>query len=56
VHTLIEALDAASKEFATRRMNRAIARALEGKKIDDVSGSMSVTAAPSCEHTHSGGE
>jgi molecular chaperone HscA len=34
---LIEALDASSKEFATRRMNRAIGRALEGRKVDDVS-------------------
>jgi molecular chaperone HscA len=40
IHSLIEALDVASKEFATRRMNRAIARAIEGKKVDDVSGSM----------------
>jgi molecular chaperone HscA len=36
IHALIEALDAASKEFATRRMNRAIARAIEGKKVDEV--------------------
>jgi molecular chaperone HscA len=36
IHALIEALDAASKEFATRRMNRAIARAIEGRKVDDV--------------------
>jgi molecular chaperone HscA len=45
VHALIEALDAASKEFATRRMNRAIARAIEGKKVDDVSESMGATGA-----------
>ncbi len=36
IHALIEALDVASKEFATRRMNRAIARAIEGKRVDDV--------------------
>jgi molecular chaperone HscA len=45
IHALIEALDAASKEFATRRMNRAIARAIEGKKVDDVSESMGATGA-----------
>jgi molecular chaperone HscA len=32
----IEDLDAASKAFAARRMNRAIARAIEGKRVDDV--------------------
>ena len=36
IHSLIEGLDLASKEFATRRMNRAIARAIEGRKVDDV--------------------
>jgi len=36
IHALIEALDAASKEFATRRMNRAIARAIEGRNVDEV--------------------
>lgn len=36
MHALVEALDAASKPFATRRMNRAIARAIEGRKLDDV--------------------
>jgi molecular chaperone HscA len=36
MHTLVEALDAASKEFATRRMNRAIARAIEGRKVSDI--------------------
>jgi molecular chaperone HscA len=37
MHASIEALDAASKGFATRRMNLAIARAFEGRKVDDVS-------------------
>ncbi len=37
IHLKIEALDAASKEFATRRMNRAIARAIEGRSVSDVS-------------------
>ena len=32
----IEELDIASKAFATRRMNRAIARAIEGRRVDDV--------------------
>jgi molecular chaperone HscA len=41
IHSLIEALDAASKEFATRRMNRAVARAVEGRKVDDVAESVS---------------
>jgi molecular chaperone HscA len=36
IHTAIEALDAASKPFAARRMNLAIARAIEGRKVDDV--------------------
>jgi molecular chaperone HscA len=39
IHHLIDALDLASKEFATRRMNRAIARAIEGKKIGEVEAS-----------------
>jgi molecular chaperone HscA len=36
IHARIEDLDAASKEFATRRMNRAIAMAIEGRKLEDV--------------------
>lgn len=40
IHALIEALDAASKEFATRRMNRAIARAIEGRRVDEVASAM----------------
>jgi molecular chaperone HscA len=32
----IEALDHATKDFAGRRMNRAIARAIEGKRVDEV--------------------
>jgi len=36
IHARIEDLDAASKEFAGRRMNRAIARAIEGKRVDEV--------------------
>ncbi len=44
IHALIEALDTASKEFATRRMNRAIARAIAGRRVDEVSSAMG--AAP----------
>jgi len=36
IHHLVEQLDVASKDFATRRMNRAVARAIEGRKVDDV--------------------
>ena len=48
IHALIEALDLSSKEFATRRMNRAIARAIEGRKVDEVSKTMATagSAAP----------
>jgi molecular chaperone HscA len=36
VHSSIEALDDATKAFAGRRMNRAIARAIEGRRLDAV--------------------
>jgi molecular chaperone HscA len=36
IHTAIDALDVETREFATRRMNRAIARAIEGKRVDEV--------------------
>jgi len=49
IHHLIEELDLASKEFATRRMNRAIARAIEGRKVTDVEGGLSSHAAPGAE-------
>lgn len=32
----VEEVDAASKPFAERRMNRAVARAIEGKRVDEV--------------------
>jgi molecular chaperone HscA len=35
IHAAIEALDTVSKPFATRRMNRAIAKAIEGRTVDD---------------------
>jgi len=36
IHTRIEELDVASNPFAARRMNRAIARAIEGKRVEEV--------------------
>lgn len=36
IHSCVEALDDATKAFAGRRMNRAIARAIEGKRVDAV--------------------
>jgi molecular chaperone HscA len=36
VHARIEGLDDATKAFAGRRMNRAIARAIEGRRVDVV--------------------
>jgi molecular chaperone HscA len=36
IHSAIEALDDATKAFAGRRMNRAIALAIEGKRVDAV--------------------
>ncbi len=36
IHARIDALDDATKQFAGRRMDRAIARAIEGRKLDDV--------------------
>ena len=36
IHARIEALDDATKAFAGRRMNRAIARAIEGRRVDAV--------------------
>ena len=47
IHALIEALDAASKAFATRRMNRAIARAIAGRAVDEVSSAMGAAATGS---------
>jgi molecular chaperone HscA len=36
MHAANETLDASTREFATRRMNRAIARAIEGRTVDEV--------------------
>jgi molecular chaperone HscA len=46
----IETLDTTTKAFAGRRMNRAMARAIEGKRIDVVEGS--VEHAKGIEHAH----
>lgn len=46
----IEALDAATKAFAGRRMNRAIARAIEGRRVDTVE--KSVEHAKGVEEAH----
>jgi molecular chaperone HscA len=60
IHSLIEALDAASKEFATRRMNRAIARAIEGRRVDDVAVGSSGLSRPQTQtapgHAHTAGK
>ena len=41
IHDRIEELDEASREFAGHRMNHAIARAIEGRRVDDVEASPS---------------
>ena len=50
IHARIEALDDATKAFAGRRMNRAIARAIEGRRVDDVE--KSVEHAKGVEAAH----
>jgi molecular chaperone HscA len=52
VHVRIEALDDATKAFAGRRMNRAIARAIEGRRVDVVE--KSVAHAKGVEEAHGG--
>jgi molecular chaperone HscA len=49
IHALVEALDAASKEFATRRMNRAIARAIAGRQVDEVSSAIGAAIVPASD-------
>jgi molecular chaperone HscA len=39
MHAGIDAVDAASKAFAARRMNRAIAQAIAGRRVDEVAAS-----------------
>jgi molecular chaperone HscA len=53
IHACISALDDATKVFAGRRMNRAIARAIEGKKLDTVE--KSVEHAKGVEEAHARG-
>jgi molecular chaperone HscA len=50
IHALIESLDDATKAFAGRRMNRAIARAIEGRRIEAVE--KSVEHAKGIEEAH----
>jgi molecular chaperone HscA len=50
IHALIESLDDATKAFAGRRMNRAIARAIEGRRIEAVE--KSVEHAKGVEEAH----
>jgi molecular chaperone HscA len=54
VHSRIEALDDATKAFAGRRMNRAIAHAIEGRRIDTIE--KSVEHAKGIEAAHASGE
>ena len=54
VHSRIEALDDATKAFAGRRMNRAIAVAIEGRRIDTIE--KSVEHAKGIEAAHASGE
>jgi molecular chaperone HscA len=54
VHSRIEALDDATKAFAGRRMNRAIAHAIEGRRIDSIE--KSVEHAKGIEAAHASGE
>jgi molecular chaperone HscA len=54
VHSRIEALDDATKAFAGRRMNRAIAQAIEGRRIDAIE--KSVEHAKGIEAAHASGE
>jgi molecular chaperone HscA len=50
IHARIEGLDDATKAFAGRRMNRAIARAIEGRRVDAVE--KSVEHAKGIEEAH----
>jgi molecular chaperone HscA len=50
VHSRFEAVDEATKAFAGRRMNRAIARAIEGKRVDTIE--KSVEHAKGVEEAH----
>jgi molecular chaperone HscA len=53
IRSRIEALDDATKTFAGRRMNRAIARAIEGKRVDAVE--KTVEHAKGIEAAHAAG-
>jgi molecular chaperone HscA len=48
----IDEVDRTTNEFAARRMNRAIARAIEGKRIDDVSDVAPAEPLGHSDHAH----
>jgi molecular chaperone HscA len=50
IHAAIESLDHATKDFAGRRMNRAIAKAIGGKNLNEVE--KSVEGAKGIEAAH----
>ncbi len=50
IHARFEAVDEATKAFAGRRMNRAIARAIEGKRVESIE--KSVEHAKGIENAH----
>ena len=52
IQNAIDDLDRATKSFAGRRMNRAIARAIGGRRVDDVG--KEVEHAKGIEHAHDG--
>jgi molecular chaperone HscA len=47
IHAALDALDRASKPFAQRRMDRAIAQAIRGRAVDDVARNVTTTEGPS---------
>jgi molecular chaperone HscA len=47
IHAALDALDRASKPFAQRRMDRAIAQAIRGRAVDDVARSVTTTEGTS---------
>jgi molecular chaperone HscA len=53
VHARIEALDDATKAFAGRRMNRAIAQAIEGRRVEAIE--KTVEHAKGVEAAHAAG-
>jgi molecular chaperone HscA len=54
IHARIETLDDATKAFAGRRMNRAIARAIAGKRVDVVEKSVDHAKGIDLAHAQAG--